>query len=100
MAIAWRSWNWLRRSEWRCLKSKAAGSLPAATLEELYSALFDSAQIDRGRKLGDEGGAAPVGAETAWIDRSDVGCPRRSMVAGESVAVTLAEIGVVITQVE
>src|SRR5690349_2204013 len=51
------------------------------------------------RELGDEGRAAPVGRRATRIDRRAEHA-RGRMVAGEGVAVTLVQVGVVIAEVE
>src|SRR4030088_1350700 len=49
---------------------------------------------------GDEGGAAPVGANPTRIDRGDVAQRRRGVVAGKGIAVALAEVGIVVAEIK
>src|SRR5262245_55627317 len=47
-----------------------------------------------------EGGAAPVGAEAARIDRAEAARELGGVIAGERVAVGLAQVGLVVAEVE
>src|SRR5262245_23049341 len=96
------------RSKPRCTglqntpKRKGAATNPAAAPSgtDLASDLLQAAERKIGRELGDEARAAPVRAKASRIDRGDIAYPAGGEIAGERVAVTLAEIGVVVTQIE
>src|SRR5215831_14510567 len=71
--------------------------LPRLSKETLLQ-VRDGRQVKR--ELGDAGGTAPVGAETAGVDRREAAAEPSGVVAGEGVAITLREIGVVVAQIK
>src|SRR4029453_4361872 len=62
--------------------------------------LLQTAERKISGELGDESGTAPVGAKAARIDRGYVAEAAGSERTGERAAVTLVEIGVVVTQIQ
>src|SRR5690349_2123317 len=84
--------------------TKRGGAFPKGRRRQpkgltLSERLLESRQRGVDRELGDERRAAPVRARATRIDRGR-GHARRGVVAGEGVAVTLVEVGVVVAQVE
>ena len=87
----------------RSAESKRPAALPppAVACCDIRPELFERAQRGGDRKLGDEGGAAPVGAKTTGILRGHIARrERRSLVAGEDVALRLGQVGIVIAQIQ
>ena len=85
----------LRKQKGRQIALPPFGSLGKKT----YFRLVMRGQVSR--ELGDEGRAAPVGADAGWIDR--VAVPAAVVggeVAGEGVAIALRQVGVGVAQVE
>src|SRR4051794_32273761 len=81
-------------------KRAAAFRLPPATGWALVKLLDVGVDRQVGREPGDEAATAPIGTETTRIDWGDAGRAGRRVVAGEGVAVALAEVGVDVAQID
>ena len=83
-------------------KETGGGSLRAAARRpEGQMDLLEVPEVQVDLEGGDDGGAAPVGAEATRVDRGDVAAGERSgLCAREYVAVRLREVGVVVAEVE
>ena len=85
----------------RAMRKQTGGNLAAAAREETGEGLLDVlVQRQVGRELHNEAGAAPARAEASRVDRGERALEAGVLVAGEGVAITLAQVGVDVAEVE